>query len=47
MHRLNVLHKHRVAAGQHLADEASAQAAAEAAAPDIVESIKSGKPRQP
>jgi enhancing lycopene biosynthesis protein 2 len=46
MHRINVLHKQRVAAEQQLADEAAAHAAAEAAAPEIVEQIKSGKARR-
>ena len=40
LHRNNILHKHRVAAEQHFADEASAHSAAEAAIPDIVASLK-------
>lgn len=41
MHRLNVRRKHRVAAVQQFADAESACAAAEAAAQEIVASIKS------
>ncbi len=40
LHRNNILRKHRVAAEQHLADEACAHAAAEAAIPDIVASLR-------
>ncbi|MYM88536.1 hypothetical protein GTP91_15300 [Rugamonas sp. FT82W] len=42
MHRLNVRRKHRVAAVQQFADAESACAAAEAAAQDIVASLKAG-----
>ena len=42
MHRLNVRRKHRVAVVQQFADAASACAAAEAAAQDIVASIRAG-----
>ncbi len=40
MHRINILRKRRVAADQRLADEAAAHAAAQAALPDIVASLK-------
>lgn len=42
MHRINVRHKRRVAVTERFADAASACAAAEAAAPNIVASIKAG-----
>ncbi|MBV6325077.1 hypothetical protein [Duganella violaceipulchra] len=42
MHRLNVRRKHRVAVIQQFEDAASACAAAEVAAQDIVASIKAG-----
>jgi hypothetical protein len=44
MHRNNLVHKHRVAAEQHFADEAAAYTAAEAAIPDLIASLKGTQP---
>lgn len=45
MHRNNLVPKHRIAAEQQFLDEAAAYAAAQAAVPDLVASLK-GPPRK-
>lgn len=45
MHRNNLVRKHRIAAEQQFLDKATAYAAAEAAVPDLVASLK-GTPRK-